>query len=191
MPVSFEEVIAMIGSMPTPLLVAIDGLPLAGKTTLALRLMRELDADCLWLDDFVKPEADWPTRDTPSFPFNYIRYGEFMAAVRDLAQVRRCSLHPYDWDTGRIADQPKVVRGDRIALVEGVSALHPDLTPLYDFRVWVDSDAETTLSASFARGVGAWAREWEVMFMPSAQLYLQTDPKSRADIVAMGRGLPT
>ena len=69
------------------------------------------------------------------------------------------------------------MRGDGIALVEGVSALHPDLAPLYDLRVWVESDAETTLAASFERGVGSWAREWEFMFLPSVGLYLKTDPK--------------
>jgi hypothetical protein len=75
-----------------------------------------------------------------------------------------------------------------LALVEGVSALHPDLAPLYDLRVWVESDAETTLAASFERGVGSWAREWEFMFLPSVGLYLRTDPKARADVVALGRG---
>ena len=80
------------------------------------------------------------------------------------------------------------MRGDGIALVEGVSALHPDLASLYDLRVWIESDAETTLAASLERGVGPWAREWEFMFLPSVELYLQTDPKARANVVASGRG---
>jgi hypothetical protein len=81
-----------------------------------------------------------------------------------------------------------VVRGDGIALVEGVSTLHPDLAPLYDLRIWIESDAETTLAASLQRGVGSWAHEWEFVFLPSVELYLQTDPKARADLVACGRG---
>jgi len=81
-----------------------------------------------------------------------------------------------------------MIRGDGIALVEGVSALHPDLAPLYDLRIWIDSDAASTLAASFERGVGSWAHEWELMFLPSVELYLQTNPKARADVVARGRG---
>jgi hypothetical protein len=73
-----------------------------------------------------------------------------------------------------------VIRGDGIALVEGVSVLHPDLAPLYDLHIWVESDPETTLAASLERGVGSWAYEWQFMFLPGVELYLRTDPKSRA-----------
>jgi uridine kinase len=79
---TFDEVIALVASKPKSLLVAIDGLPLAGKTTLALRLIKEFDAECMGLDDFVRPEAEWPCRDRPSFPFDWIRYSELVTAVR-------------------------------------------------------------------------------------------------------------
>jgi uridine kinase len=184
---SFDEVIALVGTKPTPFLIAIDGLPLAGKTTLAFQLIRELGADCLWMDDLVKPEAEWPSRDTASFPFEYIRYDEFMAAARALRVERHCAFLPYDWETGRISEEPRVVRGDGIAIVEGVSALHPDLSPLYDLRIWVDSDPATTFQACLERGVGSWRREWELMFLPSVDLYLETDPRARADVIALGR----
>src|SRR6516162_6642508 len=81
---TFDEVIALVASKPKPMLVAIDGLPLSGKTTLALRLIEEFCAECMGLDDFVRPEPEWPSRDTPSFPFDYIRYSEFVTAVRSL-----------------------------------------------------------------------------------------------------------
>jgi hypothetical protein len=186
---TFNEVVALIASQPQPLLVAIDGLPLSGKTTLAQQVIRELGAECLGLDDLVRPAAEWSSREKPSFPFDFIRYDEFADAVRSLAHNRCCRFHPYNWEMGRIEALPKVVRGDGIALVEGVSALHPDLTPLYDLRVWIESDAETTLAASFERGIGSWACEWEFLFLPSVALYLQTDPKARADVVALGRGM--
>jgi uridine kinase len=185
---TFDEVVALVASQPKPLLVAIDGLPLSGKTTLARQVTEELGAECLGLDDFVRPEAEWSSRDKPSFPFDFVRYGEFVDAVRSLAHNRRCLFHPYNWETGRVEDLPKVARGDGIALVEGVSTLHPDLAPLYDLRIWIESDAETTLAASLQRGVGSWAHEWEFVFLPSVELYLQTDPKARADLVACGRG---
>jgi hypothetical protein len=71
---SFDAVVDRVAARPRPLLVAIDGLPVSGKTSLGERLIGELGAQCLWLDEFVKPEAEWPSRDTPSFPFDYIRY---------------------------------------------------------------------------------------------------------------------
>jgi broad-specificity NMP kinase len=60
--------------------VAIDGLPLAGKSTLADRLAVAAGAECIRLDDFVKPEAEWRSHDQPSFPFDFIRYNEFISA---------------------------------------------------------------------------------------------------------------
>ena len=97
---TFNEVVALVASRPKPLLVAIDGLPLSGKTTLALRLIKELGAERLGLDDLVRPEAEWPSRDKPSFPFDFVRYDEFVDAVCSLAYERCCSFHPYDWETG-------------------------------------------------------------------------------------------
>ena len=55
----FEEVIARVTQWPGLRLVAIDGLPLAGKSTLADRLAVAAGAECIRLDDFVKPEAEW------------------------------------------------------------------------------------------------------------------------------------
>jgi len=188
---TFSELIDCVASGPKPLLLAIDGLPVSGKTTLAERLVNEVGARCLWLDEFVKPEAEWASRDKPSFPFDYIRYDDFINAVRSLALERQCEYRPFDWQAGRNAEQPKVLTAAGIVVVEGVSALHPVLAPLYDLRVWVESDAETTFSAAVKRGVGAWAKEWEFMFLPSVELYLQTDPRDRADLIVSGRGIAT
>ena len=77
---------------------------------------------------------------------------------------------------------------DQLVIVEGVSALHVDLAPLYDLRIWVESDAQSTLAASAQRGMGPWVREWRELFLPSVELYLLTKPRERADIVARGRG---
>jgi hypothetical protein len=111
-----------------------------------------------------------------------------MAAVQALAAKGVCSFQPWDWVTFGIAREAREVRVDRPVVIEGVSALHTDLAPLYDLRIWVESDAASTLAASHARGVGQWAREWRELFLPSVELYLLTRPRERADIVARGRG---
>jgi hypothetical protein len=146
-----------------------------------------LGADIVWLDDFVRPEAEWPSHDTPSWPFDYIRYDDFLGAVTALAREGRCVYRLWDWDAMRLGGE-KVVTLERPAIVEGVSALHPDLAPFYDLGIWVESDAATTMDASLARGVGAWEAEWRHMFLPSVELYLATDPRSRADVIVSGRG---
>jgi uridine kinase len=186
--IDFNEAVALARTRPDTRLIAIDGLPVAGKTTLAGKIAAALRAECIYLDDFVKPEAEWRSRTVPSFPFDFIRYDEFLNAVKSLANDGLCSYRPYDWDTAKLRDEYRLVRLDHPVIVEGVSSLHPELTPLYDLRFWIESDAATTLQASLIRGAGAWEREWRELFLPSVDLYMRTAPKDRAEFVVAGRG---
>ena len=169
-------------------LIAIDGLPVAGKSTLAERIVAATGGVGIFLDDFVRPEAEWRGKIDPSFPFGYIRYDAFLEAVSSLAAQGHCSYRPYDWATGQPSESARTVTLDRPVVVEGVSALHPDLCPLYDLRFWVESDPASMLDAALNRGVGDWAEEWRALFVPSVQLYLRGNPSARADLVVQGRG---
>lgn len=184
---SSDEIESIVRAQPQLRLVAIDGLPASGKSTLAQRLVAATGGASVGLDEFVKPETEWRWRDRPSFPFDYIRYDAFLAAVRALAADGRCSYRPYDWSSGRLAKSERNVETTRPVFVEGVSTLHPDLASLYGLRLWVESDAATTLQAVRRRGMGGWEREWEQMFLPSVALYLRTHPKARADLLVAGR----
>lgn len=186
--IDFDAAVALVASRTETRFIGIDGLPVSGKSTLADRLETELGAQILYLDDFVRPEVEWRGRISAAFPFEYIRYAEFLAAVQMLARGKTIRIPLYDWSTGRVGDDYREMRPEGLLVVEGVSALHPDLAPLYDLRLWVESDATTTLAASLARGVGDWEHEWRELFMPSVALYLETGPKRRADYVVAGRG---
>ena len=184
--IDFDAVLTLLRDRARGL-IAIDGLPVSGKSTLAERLEGELGAVTVYLDDFVRPEGEWRGVAAPGFPFPYFRYDEFLATVATLARGEVARYRLYDWATGRL-DAWREVRPEGLVVIEGVSALHPDLAPLYDIRFWVESDAATTLEASLARGVGDWEREWRELFMPSVGLYLGTEPWRRADHVVAGRG---
>src|SRR4051794_33199305 len=162
-----DDVIAAIEDGPTPPLIAIDGLPCAGKSTLVERLQQRLELDCIYLDDFVLPEAEWPFGIRPAFPFPYIRYEGFLEAVRTLASVGRCSYFPFDWETSATSPMARTVSLSKPVIIEGASALHPDLCDLYGLKIFVDSDRATTLDAALHRGVGRWAAEWRDLFLPS------------------------
>jgi uridine kinase len=185
--ISAEAAIAVARGRPEARIIAIDGLPVSGKSTLADRLAGELGANAVFLDDFVRPEAEWRGQIGPGFPFGYIRYEAFVAAVKALRREGRCAYRPYDWASGTL-DEVKVVTLDRPVIVEGVSALNPELAPIYDLSFWVESDAATTLGAALARGVGDWEPEWRELFMPSVELYLTSRPWDRAEFRVAGRG---
>lgn len=184
----FDAVLVMLRQQGARL-VAIDGLPVSGKSTLAERLENELGAVVVYLDDFVRPDAEWRGTASPAFPFPYFRYDEFLATVARLARGETARYRRYDWQTGQLAEDWREVRPEGLVVIDGVSALHPDLAPLYDLRLWVESDAATTLEAALARGVGDWERDWRELFMPSVALYLKTDPRRRAGHIVAGRGV--
>jgi uridine kinase len=186
--IDMDEVVALLRDRPQGL-VAIDGLPVSGKSTLADRLEAELDTRILYLDDFVLPESQWRGVARPAFPFPYMRYDEFSQAVMALARGEAARYRRYDWAAGRLADSWTEIEPKGLTVIEGVSTLNPELAPLYDLRLWVESDAASTLAASLARGVGDWEREWRELFMPSVERYMQSQPQSRADYRVKGRGV--
>jgi uridine kinase len=188
--IHFDAAVSLVGARPGPRLVAVDGLPVSGKSTLAGRLETELGATIVYLDDFVRPEVEWRGKVGPAFPFPYIRYEQFCQTVMMLAEGRQARYQRYDWAAERLAENWTEVEPGALVVIEGVSALNAALTPLYDIRFWVQSDAETTLAAAMARGVGDWAHEWRNLFMPSVDLYMQSQPHARADHRVRGRGAP-
>lgn len=185
---TLEDVIARVAALDMPRLVAIDGLPVSGKSTLADHLIERLGLQCIYLDDFIRPMADWPSRTRPAFPFEYIRYDGFLDAIRDLARDGVCAYAPFDWSTLSVSPDTRIVSLEKTVIIEGVSALNPAVAALYGLSIFVESDRSTTLAAALARGVGNWAPEWEQLFLPSADIYMRSRPQTRCDVIYAGRG---
>jgi len=185
---TIEAAIAQFEHRARPSVIGIDGLPCSGKSTMVARLRQRIDLECVQLDEFVLPKRDWPPRNRPAFPFEYIRYETFMKAVETLAKLGSCSFYPFDWDNLTISDRLRTVTLTKPVIVEGVSSLDSRLYPLYDLRIFVESDRASTLQTAIDRGVGAWETEWRELFLPSADLYMLTEPQKRADLLVAGRG---
>ena len=186
--VTVDEAIRRAERGVQPPVIAIDGLPCSGKSTLAADLSKRINGECVYLDEFVLPEQAWRTPTEPAFPFNFIRYDEFLAAVTALAVTGRCAYYPFDWDVLEISSQCRTVRLTRPVIVEGVSSLNSAVCHLYGLRIFVESDRATVLAAAIDRGVGRWGNEWRDLFLPSADIYMATQPACRADLVVPGRG---
>src|SRR6266498_1175772 len=67
------------------------------------------------------PERDWPSKNRPAFPFEYIRYEAFLRAVETLARVGECSFHPFDWNSFTISHRLRAVTLTKPVVIEGVS----------------------------------------------------------------------
>ena len=182
------EVITRVAKGVHPPLIAIDGLPCSGKSTLVENLQAHVDLDCIYLDEFVLPQAEWPADIRPSFPFQFIQYDAFLNTVKTLAVAGRCSYQPFDWNTLSTSANWRNIALTKPVIVEGVSSLHPELSSLYGLRIFVESDRGTVLATALSRGVGPWEKEWRELFLPSVDIYMRTHPERRADLLVPGRG---
>lgn len=80
--------------------------------------------ECLRLDDLVKPEAEWRSHDQPSFPFDFIRYDEFVAAVSGLATSGLgCLSTLWFFETG---SEAREVQADRPVIAKAYLPCTPD-----------------------------------------------------------------
>jgi len=186
--VTVDEVVARLAELAAPTLIAIDGLPCSGKSTLADKIQAAHGFECLYLDDFVRPRDEWPSRNRPAFPFEYVRYDEFIVAIRTLASKGECTYLPFDWETLTTSREPKTLRLTRPVMVEGVSSLNTAVVELYGLKIFVDSDRSTTLESAIRRGGATWSEEWRDLFLPSVDIYMQSHPDLRADLIVPGRG---
>jgi hypothetical protein len=44
------------------------------------------------------------------------------------------------------------------------------------------------LDAAERRGTGRWSQPWRDLFLPSADMYMESHPERRADLIVAGRG---
>jgi uridine kinase len=185
-----ERAIELVQSTEGVRLIAIDGFPCAGKSTLADRLIAATGAECIYIDDFARPQREWPLPLQPAYPFPFVRHDEFLRCLSDLVAKGFCSYRPFDWTTLEIAPEEKTVDLRKPVIVEGVSTLEERIAGLYHLRFFVESDESSIVATAIQRGDGQWAQEWQDYFLPSTHLYMQTDPRARADHLVAGRGAP-
>ena len=185
---SFDDACLLLKQPSAARMIAIDGLPCSGKSTLASKLAMLLEAECLPVDDFFLPQSDWPTDIRPGFPFPFYRYEEFVVAIGNLTGTGRCRYFPFDWDEMRVSTTPRIVTLERPVIVEGASSLHREIARHYDIRFFVESDGSTMLEAILKRDGNFFEKEWRGLWLPSVASYMLTSPQERADFLVTGRG---
>jgi len=164
-------------------LVAIDGMCCAGKTTMSERLGSLLDANVFHLDDyFLQPHSRTPDR--LNQPGGNVDVERFLAEVLlpalrgETAQVRR-----YDCHKDQVL-QPVSVAPKKIVLIEGAYSLHPLLAPYYNLKVFCRIDPQLQLSRILARNGKAALKTFENRWIPLENKYFEAlDILSQCDIV--------
>lgn len=188
---TYEVLLTELIPLPNkrPLLIAVDGRPCSGKTTLTAQLEKSLQAQVMYLDEFFIPQRQWPQDRTPIFPFFYFRYHEFLDGVKALAAGKKFRYRTYDWQIDDISMQEKCIDPSQVVIIEGVSALNQEIASVYFKKIWVASDQDTELEEIKKREHGNNLDLWMNIYLPSVDLYCLQKPWLWADIVYAGRGL--
>ena len=171
------------------LIVGIDGAGGAGKSTLA----RGISDACagrvtiVRCDDFYRPLIGAKySQLTPEEAYeNYFNWRRLRdEVVMPLRSGKRARYQRYDWSTDRLAEWIEIEPRE-IVLMEGVFSTRPELHPLIDVAIFIETPRDERMRRMSARPQGStsWIGRW----MATEDWYLQhIAPHHHADLVVEG-----
>lgn len=157
--------------------IAIDGPAGSGKTTLALRLAEQMDAQLVHMDDLYE---GWE---------GLREGGQIVTRIlNQIATGEPGAYRRYDWDAGRYLEE-HALEPTGVIIVEGVGSVRTEHLDLLSLVVMVvEPDPRERLVRGLARD-GADAREhWERWMELEADLHREVDLPALADIIVDGHG---
>jgi len=180
LPAELLEKINAIPRKHRTLLIGIDGVGGAGKTTLSEYLKENLlNVTIVQLDDFYSPKLGRADRER-------VLKAIFLPLEKDSAAKYKV----FDWKSNTLKDADSINPGG-IVVIEGVSALHTDFVDRYDFRVWINCSPDVGFKRGIERdkirdGVDN-TDKWLNIWMPQEKEYVESqNPQQRADYVLNG-----
>lgn len=141
-----------------PVVVGIAGCSGSGKTTLAAELARTLNGIHFPLDHYYRDLSHLPHAERARQNFDdpaLIESPLLAAHVAALARGETIQRPMYDFSTHtRVANQTETVHPGAVLLVEGLFALaYPELLPLYQLRVYVETPDDICFERRLRRDV--------------------------------------
>jgi uridine kinase len=194
----------MIAAMRLPhvVRVAIDGVDAAGKTTLADELrplveVRGLPVVRATTDGFHRPRAERYRRGPTSPEGYYLDSFDYAALRRELLEplgpggIGLYRSRVFDLHADEPVNDPPVRAPENgVLLLDGIFLFRPELNDLWDFRVFVEVDADEALRRALVRDEDLFGspdealRRYRNRYVPGQRLYLdEVDPAAIADVV--------
>ncbi len=162
------------------LLIGIDGVGGAGKTTLSTYLQGNLpNSTIVQLDDFYVPALGRTDR-------NRVIEQVFTPLEHDVS----VTYQVYNWVADSL-DASIFINPGGIVIIEGVYALHPDFVLYYDYKIWINCSSEI----GFQRGIDRDKKrdgvdnseKWKTIWMPNEKEYVDMqNPQQCADYIYEG-----
>ena len=166
----------------SPVVIAIDGMAGAGKTTLSALLAQRLDAPVIHMDDFFLPQGfRTPERlRTPGGNVYYERFREEVSPYLRCGQpfaYRIFDAHAHRFTGTRLMEVKPFV------IVEGSYSQHPEIGDVYDLRVFCKVSAAEQMRRVRERAPER-ADMFAAMWIPMENRYFEAcDIEENSDIV--------
>jgi uridine kinase len=184
--VSLETIVVALHALPrrdAPVFVGISGFGGSGKSTFAQELAARLgESEIVPMDNFWRPEFNVRSSDWVA----YDRERLIELVLRPAKRGKTIHYQMHDWETGTPGSW-RTVSPASFLLIEGISALHPNLFPYYDYTVWVDCPLETAEARGLQRDYPDGRDEtqvWTTIWTPNERDYFA---KYRPDRLADAR----
>lgn len=166
----------LLGNNQT-VIVGIDGLGGSGKSTLAQYIQTNIsNTTIVQMDDFYSSDLGRADRSRIE-----------KEVLVPLSQNLACSYQIYDWRNNKLINGPSIQTGG-LVIIEGVFAIHPQLAPYYNYKIWIDCPPEIGFKRGIERdkitdGVDN-TEKWQTIWMPDEKKYFETEkPNLYADCI--------
>jgi uridine kinase len=171
---------------------AIDGGAGAGKSTLAKGTRDRLGGvSILRADHFFRPLNEYPAARLPPEEAYRLYFPWERMCEEALLPLRRgqpARYQRYDWETDRL-NQWVIVEPNEVILIEGVYSTRPELRPLIDIAIFVETPRDERRKRMLARGHlknDIW-NDWLVPWMAAEDWYFaNVRPAEHADLIVAG-----
>jgi uridine kinase len=182
-----------------PVVLAIAGCSGSGKTTLAAELSRALGGVHFHFDNYYRDLSHLPMAERAAENFDdpaLIESPLLIEHIAALAQGKAIQRPLYDFSTYiRIPGKTETVQATCFLLVEGLFALHyPELLPLYQLRVYVDTPDELCFERRLKRDMEERGRtaesvrlQYELTVRPASVAWVRPS-EVFADLTVDGSG---
>ncbi len=173
---NLTENIRALSANQALILVGIDGLGGAGKSTVANSIKENIpNTTIVQMDDFYVPEltrSDWDR--------------VYVQVIAPLENNSVGSYQRFDWDAKKLAECREVIPKG-VVIIEGVYALHGKLRGRYDYKVWVEAPYEVRLQRGLERDGEEARSQWVNEWMPIEEEYKESEkPHESADLIIDG-----
>ncbi|MEK6874224.1 MAG: hypothetical protein AABX52_00555 [Nanoarchaeota archaeon] len=186
-----------------PIFVGIDGVDAAGKTTLADKLVKELEGSSRLIirasiDSFHNPRHIRYSKGENSSEGYYFDSFNYKAMVKVLLDPLSSGKLKYqtaifDYKTdSKIILPVQTATNNAILVMDGIFLFRPELVNYWDIKIFIDVDFKITLKRVIKRSdeVLYLGTEQDIInkynqrYIPGQQIYFeQANPKEKADII--------